>query len=331
MSRKASATAVGAFVLIAIIAGSIGIIFLGSIKLTARPAEYVLFFNESLNGLNPGAAVKFRGIKVGRVKRILICLKNQNPEDFRLPVIIELDFNAIDQLCSINAQKDENYDAAFNSLIDNGLRAQLVLESIITGLYYIEFDYHKFATQAKIKNSGPLGYPEIPTTPSRLAGLKNTTGETLARFAAIDINKLTSNLVSIVDQFNRSLEGLDTRNLTKSITDAADAFTSRINELEIRKLTEAFEETTGAITERMEDEEISKAIENLNNTLASLNTLITSASTHFIGSDAPVRYEIQKTLTEFREAAEAIRALADELERNPQTLITGKGKNNDNQ
>jgi paraquat-inducible protein B len=89
---------VGAFVLGAAILVIVAISLLGSGSLFRHHHLYVLYFQSNVNGLRVGAPVKFRGVEVGSVDRILLSLnqletavQTENPSVIRVPVLIEID------------------------------------------------------------------------------------------------------------------------------------------------------------------------------------------------------------------------------------------------
>ena len=90
MSKKINTTAIGLFIVIGVVLGVIGLLLFSSSRLFSRTEEMIVYFDNSLNGLNEGAPVKFRGVTIGSVKRVMIRF-NQDPKDFALPVILELD------------------------------------------------------------------------------------------------------------------------------------------------------------------------------------------------------------------------------------------------
>ena len=72
MSKKASPTLVGLFVLGAILIAVGAIVFLGTTRLFTKEKKCVCFFRQSVTGLQVGAAVKFKGVPIGQVTKIQI-------------------------------------------------------------------------------------------------------------------------------------------------------------------------------------------------------------------------------------------------------------------
>src|SRR5690242_16082943 len=94
MSRKGNPALIGTFVLTGIGLAIAAVLLITSARFFTRKARYILYFDDSLTGLDPGTAVKFRGVTIGSVKEVLIHL-NQQTNDSALPVIIELNENLL--------------------------------------------------------------------------------------------------------------------------------------------------------------------------------------------------------------------------------------------
>ncbi len=178
MGKKLSPTLVGGFVVGALALVVIGIITFGSGRLFSKTFEFVLYFDSSVNGLNIGAPVKVRGVEIGTVTNILLTLDREkikkeaaesgvrqamqrwNP---RIPVIIEID---AEKLTSRGATGLALTDPeAFDALIEQGLRGQLQTESLVTGLLYIDLDFHP-GSSVNVVEASVSGYKEIPTIPT---------------------------------------------------------------------------------------------------------------------------------------------------------------------
>ena len=85
MSKKASPTLIGAFVVSATVLAAAGILIFGSGKFFADETEFVMYFNRSVRGLDVGAPVVFRGVPVGSVSDINAIWKPEI-KDVRIPV-----------------------------------------------------------------------------------------------------------------------------------------------------------------------------------------------------------------------------------------------------
>jgi len=156
MSRKASQTAVGMFVVGAIVLLIAGISVFSSGLLFQKADRYVLFFDGSVKGLSPGAPVVFRGVKIGYVKQVDLLFDPQT-KSLYIPVIIEVELSRVKGMP--RGMGHPNYDR----LIKEGLRAKLEVMSYVTGQLIVSFDFFP-DTPVKLLGINKQ-YPEIPTIP----------------------------------------------------------------------------------------------------------------------------------------------------------------------
>src|SRR4029453_5234805 len=89
MGSKSTPTMIGAFVVGAIVLVVAGALLFGGGKFLQEKLPYVLFFDSSVEGLNVGAPVVFRGVQVGQVTEIA-ALADPQTFDVRIKVKIEL-------------------------------------------------------------------------------------------------------------------------------------------------------------------------------------------------------------------------------------------------
>ena len=90
MSKRASPTVIGAFVVGAAILAVAGVAYFGGGKFLAKTTAYVAFFDGSLKGLNIGAPVTFRGVRIGTVTNIVVRFDSVD-QSIRIPVYFELE------------------------------------------------------------------------------------------------------------------------------------------------------------------------------------------------------------------------------------------------
>ena len=132
MSKPANKTMIGLFVLGAIALVVVAIVTLGSGKLFKRTTTAVCYFEGSVGGLNEGSPVVFRGVKIGTVKDIAFRFDPKKVH-VTIPVFIELEQRRK------GVTKEEIVDT-YKQLIDRGLKAQLEMQSIVTGQLQVALD-----------------------------------------------------------------------------------------------------------------------------------------------------------------------------------------------
>jgi phospholipid/cholesterol/gamma-HCH transport system substrate-binding protein len=329
MNKKVSATAIGAFVVGALLLVVGAVVMFGSGLYFRKTYEFVLYFDSSVNGLRVGAPVKFRGVEVGSVKSILLQFE-KNMKVQRIPVIIEIDPEKLTSRGGTGRLLND--PQALKEAIDNGLRGQLQLESFVTGLLFIGLDIFPDSPAKFVQEPGKGGYkyPEIPTQPTTLQKVQEKIGEILAKLEDIDFKQLIESVTQTVNGINSLVNSPDLKQAVQSLHVAtaklgdAGANIARVaNTLDtsVKSLTGDLQLTSTEARAAMKQagaalKESEVAIKGAEETMASIRAVVDPDSATF--------YEINRTLKEVSAAARSLRLLANYLERNPRALIFGK-------
>ena len=163
MSRKANPTAIGSFVLGALVLLVVAILLFGGGALFVPSHKYTLFFGSSVKGLRVGAPVTFRGDKVGEVVDIRP-LFNAETGDIDIVVVIDLPDDDQVQIVGEGQLADlwENPVKSLEYLVnEKGLRAKLSLQSLVTGQMLVNLDFYP-DEPIRLKDF-PTRYPQLPT------------------------------------------------------------------------------------------------------------------------------------------------------------------------
>jgi paraquat-inducible protein B len=318
-SKSASPTLVGVFVLGALAIALAGLAVFGSGKLFRRTAQFVMVFGGSVNGLSVGAPVKFRGVQVGSVTQILLSLPGMTLPELRIPVFIEIDQDLVSKLGGMINPAEPT---SFAALIDEGLRAQLQLESIVTGVLFVELDLFP-GSQVNLFLPKESGYLEIPTQPTLLQEASQTGADLIAKLRDVDFDGLVS---SIRDAARSVGELAGSPELRQTLVAAREAMVSARDTLtEIRPRIPQFASGVDSASTRLQG-----SLKRFDSTLGSLDTALGSLDTtlgsvnRLVDPSAPLVYQLTTTLTDLGTAAKSVRELADYLDRNPSAIITGR-------
>jgi paraquat-inducible protein B len=210
MSQRANTVVVGTFVLGAIALLVISILMFGSMRIFSQKETFILFFKDSVNGLDVGAPVKLRGVPIGFVTKIMLHY-NQGQDTTNIPVLIELDKNKIDTFFrsrSKNAKGD-----LLDIEINDGLRAQLAYESIVTGILFVELDYFEDATAPRFYQEKFI-YKEIPTV----------SGGSNQFFTSIQ--DIAKKMDSVLTNLDRGIKEVDFKSVSDAFVDIGKAMTN---------------------------------------------------------------------------------------------------------
>ena len=137
MSQKANPTLIGGFVLGALVLLVGGVLLFGKgLFFAPKRQQFVIYFSDSVNGLNVGAPVKLKGVTVGTVKDVRV---QYDVENARLLTPVIIDFEP-ERVTDIGGQKRPEVPRT-QALIERGLRAQLQMQSLVTGQLYVEANF----------------------------------------------------------------------------------------------------------------------------------------------------------------------------------------------
>ena len=323
MSIRANPTAIGLFTVGAAVLAVIGIAVLASGSWFDQRPTFISYFGESVNGLAVGAPVKFQGVPVGSVTDLLIQIELTD-KTFEVPVKYDI---ALDRLTSrAGTFVDLSDPDVLRQQIADGLRAQLQMESLVTGQLYIELTYRPDAPIPELTH-GPSVFPEIPTTPSLLAAFGSQAGS------------LVGDAMKILFRVNEMLEEIDMQSLNASVVASAQSVERLADSREIRAAFGEVPAMSAQFNETMAEmqvlaEQLGGAIGPLQGRLDSTNAevVLTLQSmrravdeTHgFLSTDTGVGYQMEEAFASLKEAADALQLLARSLERNPDMLLRGK-------
>jgi paraquat-inducible protein B len=322
MSVRANPTAIGLFMVGALALSVTGVVLLASRAWFGDRPTFISFFQESVNGLERGALVKFQGVPVGTVSELLIQI-NQTDKTFLVPVEYEIDLTSLTTELGGFLQLDD--PAVLEQQIADGLRAQLQMESLVTGILYIELTYRP---NADLPERSPrlAELPEIPTTPSLLAAFGTEAGS------------LVADVLQILFRVNEILDEVDMVEINTAVVASARAVEELVGSEELRaaiggipELTESLEATLLEAERAMRrlESAIDPLQAGMEGTMTEAMATLQAARGAFeetrglLSSDTGVGYELEQTLTSLREAAEALRLLAISLSRDPDMLIRG--------
>jgi hypothetical protein len=303
----------GLFVLLGIALAITAVVTLGASNWNEESVSYVTYFDESVQGLEVGAPVKFRGVSVGRVSVIGI-----GPDQRHVQVTCELTVPDLQRL-----HLGGTGESALS--VPHDLRTQLA-QAGLTGVKFVLIDFFDDIQVAP----GPLPFEVppnyIPAAPSTLKGLESSVSKTADRFPEIaeDLRTTMAHLnavmadverVKLPDQANRTLE--QTNKTMVTLNTQLDALHAGELSVAIRRSLGSFDATTLRVAQLMD------RLEREDGVLASAERSFALVGEMARGSGT-LGPELELTLREVRGAARSIRRFTDALERDPDMLLKGR-------
>jgi len=319
VARQPRKTLIGAFVVGAMALAAVGITVFGSGKFFRKQLTFVMFFEGSITGLSIGSPVEVRGVRVGQVTKIAAVF---DPKDLSIaiPVYIEVDPKSLIVSGSEDARSVLSGQRLHEPLLAKGLKAQLDIQSFVTGQLYIKLDFYPDRPTRLLGLDAR--YPEIPTIPSLQEQILQT------------LQKLPEKIIAVADGIEqlvkspaaqeglRDLDGL-IQSIAREIKPLMASFRATSD---TARSTFVQAEKTLAMREGRSAEMAASFTDAMKKAGASLDQMRSTLGSYqkVAAHSENVGYDLTRTLGELDSAARSVRSLADYLERHPKAVLKGK-------
>jgi paraquat-inducible protein B len=337
----------------------VGVLLLGGAKWLTEKRTFVAYFEGSVKGLNVGAPVEFQGVQVGAVTDIQLQFLTAEGE-FRIPVFIQIEPGRMTQV----GRQIEVHGQLLKPLIERGLRAQLEMQSLVTGQLIVQLGMHP-DTPIRLVGDGKV--PEIPTAPTTMQEVAQNVTQALTEIRQLPIPQLIGQLVEASQGLNTLIHSPEVKGLIQSMSataqtaersvqsvgeqtepvaaqlkvtlEAATALLRDSQQLirrvdaQVAPMSDSIQKTLEAFRTTMKDSDqlirhvdarVTPMVDNLMETSTRLRATIARMQQVVDGDVVRVLQDTNKTLQEFSGAARSVRVLTDYLERNPDALLYGK-------
>ncbi|EPF2242545.1 intermembrane transport protein PqiB [Citrobacter werkmanii] len=170
--------------------------------------DYLMFFKDSIRGLQPGAPLEFRGIRLGTVSKVPFFSPNMRQvfnNDYRIPVLVRIEPERL------KAQLGEDTDvgAHLEQLLKRGLRASLKTGNLVTGALYVDLDFYpKEPPITGVREFN--GYQIIPTVSGGLAQIQQRLMEALDKINNLPLNPMIEQATNTLSESQRTMKHLQT-------------------------------------------------------------------------------------------------------------------------
>ena len=330
MKSKISPATVGMFVIGALLLFVVGFLSFGGSNIFKKPARFMIYFDESVSGLDPGAPIKFYGVRVGRVAAVS-ARYDASSRKALVQTVCEINRSVVTD--AAGKEIDLTNAAELQTFIDRGLRAKLNFTGI-TGLLFVELsieDPRVYPANPRFMTE-PL--PVVPAITSPISEVQQSIVEIVADIKQVDFAGLSKQVKTLLDTTNQKVASFDAKGLGDKVGNAADAVTGFVNSPETRQ---TFINLNAALSDLRVllariDGNVGPISEDLKKTLleaqAALKSLESTATTtqRFVASQSNLGEEVTGALRQLADAAAALERLSDALTRNPSSLIVGKKK-----
>lgn len=206
--EKASYFKIGLFIIAGTIIAVIGIVALGVGTIFEKKVWIETYIDESVQGLDIGSAVKFRGVSVGKVEQIVLSSAEYRTE--RRYVVVRIGLTTK----MFQAPLADAGSPAFKSEVEKGLRVRLASAGL-TGGAYIEADYQDPARNPPLEIDWQPAYPYIPSARSKITQLADSIDRILSNVEKIDAARLVEGVEKSLSTITKVAEGANFDRLGK--------------------------------------------------------------------------------------------------------------------
>ncbi len=278
--------------------------------------KWLLYFNEQVRGLSPGAPIEIQGIRVGQVLDVGLEFDEKKYE-FRIPVLVEFE---PERVFSSNVLTEENEKQLMENLVKLGYRAQLEPGNLLTGQLMIILDRFPKDAAAEIDWREP--YPVFPTVPKTIKGIKEKMGRIIERLDQIPIEQIGKDLRDTIHGIKMIVDSPELARSVENLDQALEETREMMGALR-KKVTPQLQATLEE-GQLMLSELRTQVTPKLAATLEEARQALTNAG-DILKTDSPLQNRMKSALDEIARASRSLRQLMDYLERHPESIISGKG------
>jgi ABC-type transporter Mla subunit MlaD len=342
MSQKANYFKLGLFVIGAIIAGVIVLAIIGTGKFLRPRITMETYFNESVQGLDIGSKVKYRGVDIGEVTKIGFTYTKYELDkpmgERKRYVLVEAQLDP--RLIGGKAASDIGSPQSTAMEVERGLRVRLAPLGI-TGTSYLEVDYIDPPPPQLTIDWVPDNI-YIPSAPSTISSLVSGVAELIDKLRKLDLDKTIANVNRLITTANDRLAAVDTARLQRRFEVTLGKIDTALDDLEVKKLSaeargllaelrqsnaelkatlsspsfKKLPDDADAALQRIRDlagdPKLAESIEHLRSTLARLDRIFGSGEV-----------DLTTTIDNLRQISDNLRDLTEDAKRYPSSLIFG--------
>ena len=251
MINKRTKFYVGLFVAGGISIAIVAIIWLGMNRFFQHGRFYAVYFDESVQGLNVDSPVKYRGVDIGRIRRIGMAADSRLIE---VILMIETEIKAE----------------------DNMLAQQKAVG--ITGSKFIELDRQNVGDNVRSpKLNFPTEYPVLASRPSDISELFHGIDDIVQKINSLDIAAISDSLKSALDNINNVVVDLDLEGISVGLKQSLSHLDHALTDLDLKGISAEIKTSLASLNHVFEPARWEKFIAVLEKDIDSLGNVISNA------------------------------------------------------
>jgi paraquat-inducible protein B len=333
VSKSLNPMAIGGFLIGGLALLITALLVFGGGQLLKPKLHWVVYFDSSLNGLNVGAPVKVQGVQVGTVKEIVLQMDLKHNRLMK-PVVLEIEPGSL-----VNPQgealqpalTDQERHERLQRFIDAGLRARLEIQSLLTGLLYVDLNFYP-NYEARLTGLNYKDYPEVPAIPTTVDEVKGALEEVVKKVKDMPLDSMVRDLSATLAEIRLIVASDETRQsrkaLARTLLEAEQLLADLNRQLPplVRDANQTVKEA-GRMVKSLHAE-AKPALAAARQSLLKASAMLDEAKGAManLADTTAGDSALQESLVELRDAARSIRLLSDYLEQHPESLIYGKSQ-----
>jgi ABC-type transporter Mla subunit MlaD len=284
MSRDANYFKLGLFVIGAVIAGIMVLTIIGTGRWLKPRTTIETYFNESVQGLDIGSKMKYRGVVIGEVTRISFTYVEYEQDKLmnqrKRYVLVEAQIEP--RLVGGKAANDITSPESSKLEVERGLRIHLAPQGI-TGTNYLELDYVDTPTAPVLPIDWVPDHIYIPSTPSTVSTFVTAASDIVDRLRRLDIEATIANVNKLLMTMNDRVASLDTAGISQHADRTMSRIDATLDGLQSKKLSSEasgllaeLRQTNGEIKSLLANPALAKLPGDTSATLAGVRELVSN-------------------------------------------------------
>jgi ABC-type transporter Mla subunit MlaD len=319
MSAKANYFKLGLFIIVAVVLAIGAVLVLGASKLFVKKLIMETYLDQSVQGIEVGSKVKFRGVTVGGIRKIDFTRNRYEGEKLLANrhsyVLLELEIRGH----PFGADTATIIERQLAKEIEHGLRARLTSQGV-TGASYIEVDYLDPARFPPLPIDWTPEYPYIPSAPSVLSRLFSSVEDVFDQLEKIDFEKIAGNVDDLIASVNKKVEelpinllGTNAVSLLAEVRDSNQRIQKLLDGPELKAVLTNASGAMAGLRRTMESVELTNSLAQVQRTLRRMDQLVA-------GKDN----DLQVALDNLRVLTENLKELSENAKRFPAQVLFGE-------
>lgn len=317
MSKKANPTVVGGFVIGALVIAISGALLLGGRNLFEKKIPCILYFDESISGLDVGAPVDFRGVRIGTVTGVRLELDDREGVAILRPVTLQIEESRITFLRERDVARGPR-EVIEHLVEERGLRARLATQSLLTGKHKIELGY--FPDTKIVRRNRDPGLWELPTVPSPFKKAETELAQLPIQEIVTETHRAIKHMADILDPETTGKTFQNVNATLARLETVLARMDAKIDPM-TQQTSEVLAEAKGTLSD------LRATLDLLGRNVEPLLKAATETSGHvnaLLDPQSELHGEVSSLIDDLQQTSKSLRRLTDYVEEHPESLLRGK-------